>query len=99
MFSFESILDLCFKLKFLLFCFTKLDESTFEDQVEDVKKKFEKLYEEYVSNFNDQCASQSQSYVDSGMFDKSRGEEHKSKLFKVFLNCLVISTIFSFLFC
>lgn len=46
MFSFESILDLCFKLKFLLFCFTKLDESTFEDQVEDVKKKFEKLYED-----------------------------------------------------
>ncbi|KAH1257896.1 Zinc finger BED domain-containing protein DAYSLEEPER [Glycine max] len=45
--SFGTILDSCFKLKFLFFCYTKFDKSTSKNNIGDVNKKFEKLYEEY----------------------------------------------------
>lgn len=78
--SFGTILDSCFKLKFLFFCYTKFDKSTSKNNIGDVNKKFEKLYEEYVINFNDQSVSQSQSYGDSSMLGKWRRKKKDVKI-------------------
>ncbi|XP_072071852.1 zinc finger BED domain-containing protein RICESLEEPER 3-like [Arachis hypogaea] len=57
--AFGAILDPRLKLKFLRFCYKKLDPSTFELKTNEVLEKFKRLYGEYINTFGGSTISQS----------------------------------------
>ncbi|XP_072094067.1 zinc finger BED domain-containing protein RICESLEEPER 3-like [Arachis hypogaea] len=57
--AFGTILDPRLKLKFLRFCYKKLDPSTFELKANEVLEKFKRLYGEYINTFGGSTISQS----------------------------------------
>ncbi|XP_072060198.1 zinc finger BED domain-containing protein RICESLEEPER 3-like [Arachis hypogaea] len=57
--AFRAILDPRLKLKFLRFCYKKLDPSTFELKANEVLEKFKRLYGEYINTFGGSTISQS----------------------------------------
>ncbi|XP_020987659.2 zinc finger BED domain-containing protein RICESLEEPER 1-like [Arachis duranensis] len=57
--AFGAILDPRLKLKFLRFCYKKLDPSTFELKANEVLEKFKRLYGEYINTFGGSTISQS----------------------------------------
>lgn len=63
--AFGAILDPRLKVKFLKYCYTKLDALTAEAKLGNLMQKFKMLYEEYVKYFANQNISLSQSSYES----------------------------------
>ncbi|MED6136925.1 hypothetical protein PIB30_118492 [Stylosanthes scabra] len=74
--AFGAILDPRLKLKFLKFCYQKLDPSTSDVKTDEVLEKFKRLYEEYRNTFSgstaSQCRNQSPKSPEEGRLAKKR---------------------------
>ena len=46
--SFAIVLEPCYKIQFVEYCFSKLDSTTFEEKVGLIRKKLNLVLEEYV---------------------------------------------------
>jgi len=77
--AFGAILDPRLKIKFLKYCYTKLDALTAEAKLENLMQKFKGLYEEYVKYFANQNISLSQSSYESISLSKPSSQGNKAK--------------------
>jgi hypothetical protein len=90
--AFGAILDPRLKVKFLKYCYTKLDALTAEAKLGNLMRKFKRLYEEYVKYFANQNISLSQSSYESiSLSNPSRSSQgnktKKSKFTSVSFLC------------
>ncbi|WRX28662.1 HAT [Theobroma cacao] len=78
--AFGAVLDPRMKLDFLRFCYSKIDASTCDEKLENVKTKLYELFEQYASNT---CASSTSSRSTSNL-PKQAGGGTKPKGSKIF---------------
>lgn len=88
--AFGAILDPRLKVTFLTYCYEELDRSTSLEKVKHVTDKFDKLYEEYATNYTNSNTSLSQSSIDATSLSISGGERTKPKRAKIVSSFMLI---------